>query len=129
MKPVIYSTRKATTGVEPMHSLDSWDTVLVQFNDLVMTDPHTDEQCYCGVSSVPCTVSKFGNLFVHPGASCRGKNLDYCKRSTNRMLRRVWGIELDEVVSEGKTLMEMHASLTDESVHEQFKVWAESLFA
>ena len=63
------------------------------------------------------------------GAGCRGKNLDYCKRSTNRMLRRVWGIELDEAVSEGKTLMEMHASLTDESVHEQFKVWAESLFA
>lgn len=74
MKPVIYSTRKATTIVEPMRSLESWDTVLVQFTDLVMTDPHTDEQHLCGVSSVPCTVSKFGNLFVHPGASCRGKN-------------------------------------------------------
>ena len=129
MKPVIYSTRQAVTSGSPMHSLKSWETILVQFNDCIMTDPRTDEQYAEGILALPCCVSKFGNLSEYLGAVCRGKSLDYCKRSTNRMLRKVWGIELDEVVSEGKTLSEMHSSLTDESVHERFVPWAASLFA
>lgn len=128
MEPIIYSTRKAETGTTPMHDTKGWETILVQFGDCVIVDTCSDESRVDGVDALPCSVSKFGGLSEYVGATCHGATLDSCKRSVNRMLRKAWGVELDEVVSDGKTLSEMHASLTDESVHEQFKEWAASLF-
>lgn len=128
MKPVIYSTRKAATSGTPINVTRDWETVLVQFNDFIVTETRTGIERNEGIIAMVCTVAKFGGLTEHLGAVSHGKSMDYCKRSANRMLRKYLGIELDEPIAEGQTLSEMHASFTDASVHERFKVWAASLF-
>lgn len=41
MKPVIYSTRKAATSGTPINVTRDWETVLVQFNDFIVTETRT----------------------------------------------------------------------------------------
>jgi hypothetical protein len=110
MKPTTYKTTKTD-------KLNEWETLAVQFSE--------EDGTFYGYTY---RISKFGNLTWILNRSVCGNSLESCKRSANRMLRKVYGCKLDGIIAEGTKLIEMHASFTDESVHESFKAWAAGLF-
>lgn len=128
MKTTIYSTETYNDQVEAQFKCEPYDKILIQIEDNNLVDTRTGEEYTDGYRATLCTVSKFGNLFINYGFTCKGKSLASCKRAANRMLHKYFNLHLSDVVAEGSTLEEMHASLTDPTVHENFKVWTANLF-
>lgn len=129
-EPIIYATER-TEATEPAPfeaEVQEWETLLIQIEENELIDTRTGESYTDGYRYTLYTVSKFGNLSTHYGLSSSGKTLESCKRAADRMLKKYFNRRTGDIVATGATLEAMHASATDETVHERFKVWAAGLF-
>lgn len=128
--PIIYATER-TEATEPAPfeaEVQEWDTLLIQIDENELVETRTGERYTDGYRYTLYTVSKFGNLFVHYGFTGHGKTSENCLKAANRMLGKYFNRRTSEVVATGATLEAMHASITDETVYERFKMWAAGLF-
>lgn len=129
-EPIIYATER-TEATEPAPfeaEVQEWETLLIQIEENELVDTRTGESYTDGYRYTLCIVSKFGNLSTHYGLSSSGKTFKSCKQAADRMLRKYFNRRTGDIVATGATLKAMHASATDETVHERFKVWAAGLF-
>ena len=125
----IYATETTETNAAPVIELHEWEKVLVQVEPNTIYDTVTSEPHTYGYRATVCIISEFGNLFIYHGLSTTGKTIKSCKRAANRVLKIRYGLQMSEAVAHGSTLEAMHASFTDETVHERFKVWCADMFA
>lgn len=129
-EPIIYATERieATEPALFEAEVQEWETLLIQIEKNELVDTRTGESYIDGYRYTLCIVSKFGNLSTHYGLSSSGKTFKSCKQAADRMLRKYFNRRTGDIVATGSTLKAMHASATDETVHERFKVWAAGLF-
>lgn len=125
----IYATEPTETEAAPVIELHEWEKVLVQVEPNTIYDTITSEPHTYGYRATVCIISEFGNLSIYPGLSTTGKTIKTCKRAANRVLKIRYGLQMSGAVAQGSTLEAMHASITDETVHEHFKQWCADMFA
>lgn len=113
---------------------ESFERVLVSIDEhdgTYFADKYP-EGCF---SATVYTVSKFGNLFYN-GQLATGKTFGSCMGAAKRRFKGYFGqdVQLGDVVLDGKLLASPNGKpsffcdINDESVHDNFRQWAASLF-
>lgn len=125
---IVYATEPVSNTSGAKLEVQEWETVLVQIMPNETVNPRTSERHTNGYRANVFVVSQFGNLSTYYGLESYGRTAEECRQAADNMLEKHFSRRTSKVVATGSKLEDMHASLTDETIHERFKEWTASLF-